>query len=230
MKSNVKKERLKALVEGLGRKYSEILHINLSKGEDEEIFKWFLASVLFGAPITEASVIKTFNCFRKHSVLTPERILETGWDDIVKILDEGGYARYDFKTADKLLEVVKNLMEKYEGSLTVLQSEVSDARDLEKRLKDLGKGVGDVTVGIFLRELRQVWRKADPNPTDLVVLAAENLKMVDEKATARSSLEQLKSFWSRNKVAGKSFVEFETALVRFGKDLRRKRRRSVLSS
>jgi len=221
---------LKALVEGLGREYSEILHIDLSKGEDEEVFKWFLASVLFGAPITENSVIKTFNCFRKHSVLSPERILETGWDGIVKILDEGGYARYDFKTADKLLEVVKNLMEKYEGSLTVLQSEASDAHDLEKRLKDLGKGVGDVTVGIFLRELRQVWKKADPNPTDLVVLAAKNLKIVDEKATARNSLEQLKSFWSKNKVAGKSFVEFETALVRFGKDLRRKQRRSVLSS
>lgn len=230
MKSNVKKERLKALVEELGRKYSEILNIDLSKGEDEEIFKWLLASVLFGAPITENSVIKTFNCFRKHSVLTPERILETGWDSIVKILDEGGYARYDFKTADKLLEVVKNLMEEYNGSLTVLQSEASDSHDLEKRLKDLGKGVGDVTVGIFLRELRQVWRKADPNPTDLVVLAAKNLKIVDEKATARSSFEQLKSFWSRNKVAGKSFVEFETALVRFGKDLRRKQRRSVLSS
>ena len=230
MKSNVKKERLKALVEELGRKYSEILHIDLSKGEDEEVFKWFLASVLFGAPITENSVIKTFNCFRKHSFLTPERILETGWDKIVKILDEGGYTRYDFKTADKLLEVMKNLMEEYGGSLTVLQSEASDARDLEKRLRELGKGVGNVTVGIFLRELRQVWEKADPNPTDLVVLAAKNLKIVDEETTARSSLEQLKNFWSKNKVAGKSFVEFETALVRFGKDLRRKQRRPVLSS
>jgi len=215
---------LKALVEELGWKYSEILRIDLSRGEDEEVFKWFLASVLFGAPITEASVIKTFNCFRKHSILTPERILETGWDGIVKILDEGGYARYDFKTADKLLEVVKNLMEEYGGSLTVLQSEASDARDLEKRLRELGKGVGNVTVGIFLRELRQVWEKADPNPTDLVVLAAKNLKIVDEETTARSSLEQLKNFWSKNKVAGKSFVEFETALVRFGKDLRRKQK------
>ena len=221
---------MKALVEELGWKYSEILRIDLSRGEDEEVFKWFLASVLFGAPITEASVIKTFNCFRKHSILTPERILETGWDGIVKILDEGGYARYDFKTADKLLEVVKNLMEEYGGSLTVLQSEASDARDLEKRLRELGKGVGNVTVGIFLRELRQVWEKADPNPTDLVVLAAKNLKIVDEETTARSSLEQLKNFWSKNKVAGKSFVEFETALVRFGKDLRRKQRRPVLSS
>jgi hypothetical protein len=32
----------------------------------------------------------------------------------------------------------------------------------------------------------------------------------------------LKSFWRKNKVAGKTFVNFETALLRFGKDLRRK--------
>ncbi|MCJ7633095.1 hypothetical protein MUP77_11975, partial [Candidatus Bathyarchaeota archaeon] len=63
-----------------------------------------LASLLFGAPITESSVVKTYNCFQKHGVLTPKQILKTGWDDLVKILDEGGYTRYDFKTADKLLE------------------------------------------------------------------------------------------------------------------------------
>jgi len=226
----MKHERLKALVEDLGQKYSEILGIDLSKGEDEEVFKWFLASVLFGAPIRETSVIKTFSCFRKHSVLTSKRILETGWDGLVKILDEGGYTRYDFKTADKLLEIMKNLMKKYDGSLTALHSEASDAHDLEKRLKDLGKGVGEVTVGIFLRELRYVWKKADPNPTDWVILAAKNLRIVDEKATARNTLEQLKNFWSKNKIAGKSFVEFEAALVRFGKDLRRKRKTVVLSS
>lgn len=226
----MKRERLKALVEDYGKRYPEILGIDLSKRKDEEIFKWFLASILFGAPIAETSVIKTFKCLQKHHVLTPKRILETDWDGLVKILDEGGYTRYDFKTADKLLEVMENLIEKYHGSLTVLHSEANDAHDLEKRLKDLGKGVGDMTVGIFLRELRFVWEKADPNPTDLVVLAAKDLGIVEEKAAGRAILEQLKDFWSKNKIVGKSFVDFETALVRLGKNLRRKRRSAVLSS
>lgn len=226
----MKLERLKALVKDYGQRYPEILGIDLSKRKDEEIFKWFLASILFGAPIAETSAIKTFKCFQKHHVLTPKRILETDWDGLVKILDEGGYTRYDFKTADKLLEVMENLIEKYHGSLTVLHSEANDAHDLEKRLKDLGKGVGDMTVGIFLRELRFVWEKADPNPTDLVVLAAKDLGIVEEKAAGRAILEQLKDFWSKNKIVGKSFVDFETALVRLGKNLRRKRRSAVLSS
>jgi hypothetical protein len=220
----MKKIDLKALVEDFGQRYSQILGIDLSNGKEEEIFKWFLASMLFGAPISESSAVKTFNCFQKYDVLTPRRILETGWEGLVRVLDEGGYTRYDFKTADKLVLVMQNLTEKYEGSLNSLCEEASDADDLEKTLKDLGKGVGDVTVSIFLRELRDVWEKADPNPTALVVLAAKNFRIIKNEADAKTALKQLKRFWFRNKISGKSFIDFETALFRVGKDLRRKQR------
>jgi len=223
----MKLEVLKALVENFGQKYSEILHIDLSSRKDEEIFKWFLASVLFGAPITEGAVIKTYNCFQKYDVLTPKQILQTGWDGLVRILDEGSYTRYDFKTADKLLEVMKNLTEKYNGSLNVLYNQAFDTEDLEKRLKDLGKGIGDVTVSIFLRELRDIWEKADPKPTTLVVLAAKNLGIIEKEAMAENVLKQLKDFWSKNKVAGKSFINLETALLRLGKDFCRKEKCAI---
>jgi endonuclease III len=222
---NMKRESLRALVENCGQRYSEILGIDLSEGEDAEIFKWFLASVLFGAPITETSVIKTCKCFQKYNVLTPRRIIQTGWDGLVKILDEGSYTRYDFKTADKLLEVMRNLVEKYNGSLTILYNEASDMHDLEKKLKALGKGIGDVTVSIFLRELRDVWEKADPEPTSLVVFAAKKLGII--KKESENPLKQLKDFWSKNKVEGASFINFETALLRLGKDCRRKRKRAA---
>ena len=224
----MKKEKLEALVEHFGRKYSEILGIDLSDAKEEEIFKWFLASILFGAPITENSVIKTFACFRKYNILTPNKILRTGWDGLVKVLDEGSYTRYDFKTADKLLEVMRNLTEKYGGSLAILSSEASDEQDLNKRLKELGKGIGDVTVSIFLRELRDVWDKANPEPTSLVVTAAEELGIIRIKKT-KDPLRQLKDFWSKNRIAGKSFINFETALLRLGKDSRRKRKRPMRS-
>ncbi len=223
----MKAEDVRALVESRGQKYSEILGIDISEGKEDEVFKWFLASLLFGAPMTESSVVKTYRCFQKHGVLTPKQILKTGWDDLVKILDEGGYTRYDFKTADKLLEVARNLTEKYSGSLCLIHSESSGAHDFENRLKNLGKGVGNVTVSIFLRELRAVWEKAEPNPTALVVLAAQELGIVKNDATAEEALEQLKAFWARNKIRRKSFVNFETALVRLGKGSRRKKRHSL---
>lgn len=217
----MKRKTVEALLERFGKRYSEVLGINLGSGKDEEIFKWFLASALFGAPITETSVIKTYNCFKNHGVLTPEKILKTGWDDLVKILDEGGYTRYDFKTADKLLEVVRNLNEKYCGSLDLLHRKAYDARDLDSRLKDLGRGIGDVTVNIFLRELRDIWEKAKPHPIGLVTSAAKNLGIVKDE-TAENALKQLKAFWAKNRIAGESFISFETALLRLGKNFCRK--------
>ncbi len=222
MKKIVKIENLEEFVERFGQRYSEILGIDLSAGKDEEIFKWFLASLLFGAPITESSVIKTYKCFEKKGVLTPKRILKTEWKGLVEILDDGSYTRYDFKTADKLLEVMENLIEKYGGSLNQIHSEASDARDLENRLKDLGKGIGDVTASIFLREMRDIWEKADPPPTSLEMLAAKESGLIEEGTTVQEALKQLKAFWAKHKVAGKSFVNFGTALVRLGKELRKK--------
>jgi len=219
----MEKKVLESLVKNYGERYSEILRINLTGKEDKEIFKWFLASVLFGAPIMESSVIKTYKCFEKQEVLTPNRILETGWDGLVEILDEGGYTRYDFKTADKLLEVMRNFVEKYNGSPNELHEEASDMRDLENRLKSLGKGIGDVTVRIFLRELRGIWKKAAPDPTALVVTAAKNLGVISNEAV-ENALEQLEHFWAENRVTGRSFVNFETALLRIGKNFCRKRR------
>jgi endonuclease III len=220
----MERKALESLVKDLGERYSEVLEINLASKDDKEIFKWFLASVLFGAPITETSVIKTYNCFKNHAVLTPKKILETGWNGLVQILDEGSYTRYDFKTADKLLEVMRNLNTRYGGSLNRLHDDAVDSLDLEKRLKGLGKGIGDVTVSIFLRDLRGIWRKADPRPTPLVILAAKRLGII-ETENPEQALRELKAFWRKNKIAGKSFVNFETALLRYGKALRRKERR-----
>jgi hypothetical protein len=115
-----------------------------------------------------------------------------------------------------------NLIEKYGGSLTRLHDQALDSRDLEKRIKELGKGIGNVTVSIFLRELRDIWSKADPYPTPMVVEAAKQLGIVDQNADPKDSLRQLKVFWSRNPVSGRSFVNFETALLRFAKDYVRK--------
>jgi len=222
----MEKKALESLVINLGDRYSEVLKINLASKDEKEIFKWFLVSVLFGVPITETSVIKTYSCFKKRGVLTPTKILETGWNGLVEILDEGSYTRYDFKTATKLLEVMGNLNTKYGGSLNRLHEDAADSLDLEKRIKELGKGIGDVTVSIFLRDLRGVWHKADPKPTPLVILAAKRLG-ITETENPEQALSELKAFWRKNKIAGKSFVNFETALLRYGKDLRRKERRRL---
>lgn len=221
-----KKGVIKTLIENIGGSFSRSLGIDLSDADSQEIFKWFFASLLFGARISEPIVVNTYREFESKDVLSPEEILQTGWDGLVEILDAGGYVRYDFKTATKLLEIMETLKDEYNGDLNALHRQSESSGDLERRLQKLGKGIGPVTVNIFLRELRGIWRKADPLPQELAVLAASNLGLVKTKKS-REVLGELKRLWQRGGVKGWSFPDFESALVRLGKDWCRKKRCGV---
>ena len=211
------KDKLKSLVKKGGGSFSLALGIELRRGESEEIFKWFLASILFGARIGESIVIKTYQEFDKRGVLTPEKILQTGWDGLVEILDAGGYVRYDFKTATKLLEVMSALVERYQGNLNRLHMQASDPRDLERKLMNLGKGIGKVTVNIFLRELRGIWEKAQPQLQALAQLAAERLGLLP-KPLPQEPLAWLMEKWIAEGGSAADFPSLESSLVRLAKD------------
>ncbi|RLE81826.1 MAG: hypothetical protein DRJ51_03000 [Thermoprotei archaeon] len=205
------------MLEKLGERYTKMLEIDVDSGKDEELFKWLLASILYGSFLPEKIATRTYLEFRKRGVLTPQAILNAGWEGLVEILDSGGYVRLDFKTAYKLSEVSKNLIKWYDGSLNKLHEKAQDSLDLENRIKALGKGVGHVTTCIFLRELREVWPKADPSLTKLEILAASNLGLISSK-DPRQAVQELRNFWERNKVPGFNFISFETAILRLGKD------------
>ncbi|MGA9348739.1 MAG: hypothetical protein WBW48_08045 [Anaerolineae bacterium] len=208
---------IRALLDRMGGRFSVALGIHLDQGDSQEVFKWFLASILYGARISETIANNTYREFERNGVLSPDRILKAGWDGLVLFLDLGGYVRYDFKTATKLLEVMAALKERFDGDLNVLHAQAQSPHDLEQKLMGLGRGIGPVTVNIFLRELRDVWEKADPLPQDLAVMTARNLGLIqaDER---REVLSELRSVWKRQALPGWSFADFESALVRLGKD------------
>ncbi|MCX8182551.1 MAG: hypothetical protein N3D12_05480 [Candidatus Methanomethyliaceae archaeon] len=185
-----------------GQPYSEMLSIDLEEG-DRAYFEWFLAAFLYSKPIREESATKTFRLFKKYGLTDPESLLKAGWDRIVEVLDEGGYTRYDFSTADRLIEICNTLLKEYDGSLSTLHEVADDSKDLEDRLKSLGKGIGPVTVSVFLRDMRKVWKKVDPQPTPRVMEAMRTLKISDLDEFARDfNLDR---------------VELETALHRYSR-------------
>ena len=151
--------------------YSKELDLDLSKSGER--FKWFLASVLFAKRISADIAKKTFCEFEQEELATPEALMNAGWDNIVTVLDAGGYTRYDFSTATNLLAIAKKLKEEY-GDLEKLYSVAQDSADLEKRLLDF-RGVGPVAVNIFLRELRGTWQKADPKPSPMAMETAAKI-------------------------------------------------------
>lgn len=196
--------RLKEFVELYGQPFSEALGIDLKSRRPEELSKWFLASILYSKPIRESTATITYQTFEADAVVTASKILETGWEGLVSLLDEGGYTRYDFSTATKLLEVFGNLQKKYGGDLNRLYEAAANGDDLEERIRALGKGIGATTVSVFLRDMRRGWTKAHPEPSPLVKLAMKEL-----------GIDDLNSFAKRKRL---DVVRLETALLRLGKD------------
>ncbi len=211
------------LVERNGGRYASALGIDLASSDSAERFKWFLAAVLYGTRISGVLATRTWHEFAARGVLSPDRIAATGWSGLVFILDAGGYVRYDYKTATKLLEASASLLNDYGGSLDALHDAATGPRDLESRIKTLAKGIGDVTAGIFLRELRGYWNKAEPMLSPLAFRAATALGYL-RRGTLDPvrALPRLRQQWAADEQPPGSFADFESALVREGLRLRRR--------
>lgn len=157
--------------------YSEELEIDLAQRRDRAYFLWFLASILFGARISETTAKNTYRSFFRHDLTSPQKIIGAGWHFLVDpVMREGGYVRYDGRKSTQVLRDCEALIGNYRGSLSRLHDLAQDARDLERELLTF-YGIGPVTVNIFLRELRPYWSKADPEPLSIVKDLAKRLSV-----------------------------------------------------
>ena len=131
------------------------LRIDLASKNEEELFKWFLACLLFGKPIQAEIAERAYQEFVAARLTRPDAILRAGWDKLVRLLDRAHYVRYDFSTATKLLEVSQELKSRY-GRMTNLLFQARTASELSRKLQEF-KYVGPVTARIFLRDVRPIW-------------------------------------------------------------------------
>lgn len=123
--------------------------------KERELFKWFLASYLFGRRIQQDVARQTWEVFMKHGVDTPKKIAEQSSQQLVNLLGEGSYRRYDESTARHMLDMARTLVRDYHGKLLNMYDECKDDKDFMKQLQRL-KGVGPKTAEIFMREAQPV--------------------------------------------------------------------------
>lgn len=118
--------------------YSEELGIDLAEHSDADCFLWFLASLLFGARISEKIAKNTFLTFVRRGLTSPSKIIDAGWDFLVNpIMREGGYVRYDGRKSTQILRDCHALLADYRGSLNLLHEMARDPCDLEARSQRL---------------------------------------------------------------------------------------------
>jgi hypothetical protein len=215
-------EGLGDLLARLGGRYAGELGIDLKAGPEARQ-QWFLAAILFGARISGQLAARTYRVLAVRGVFSPQAVLAQGWERLVELLDEGGYARYDYKTATKLLKVMASLQEGYQGDLERLHAAAQNPADLEARLQALAPGIGPATVNIFLRELRGIWPKAAPAWSPLARHAALALGWLAPGLDDQEALKALEDAWRARPAPGYDFADLEAALVRRGLELRRAR-------
>jgi hypothetical protein len=211
------------LLAELGGGYSSNFEIDLASMRSEEVFKWFLASLLLGESINEDIATKTYREFLKARILSPQAILGTGREGLVKVLNKIDYGAYAIKIASELIEVAEALMDKYQGDMNHLHFYAKDERDLGKRLRELSKGIKPTTVRMFLREMRDLWEKAEPPITKTAIIASKNLQLL-QVTNGAQALEELRVMWEKKGEARGRFSDFEVALSILGKNYCKQKR------
>ncbi len=191
------------LAKKFGKPFSTVLSIDLSEG-DPAYAKWLLASILYSRPMPEEAPIGAYETLEHRGQTSPVAIVDTGWDQLVKVLEKNGYTRYDFSIASEIIDAFKDLLKRYDGKLSRLYDSSEDSKDLERRVKGLGRGLGPVAVSVFLRDMRAVWPKADPEPAPKVKELMSTLGIDDLKEYAREHDIDL--------------VRLETALCRYTRE------------
>lgn len=143
------------LVERLGGRFSTEAGIDVDGGV-HEVERWFLASTLFGTRISAAIAVRTYRVLDGAGVSTIDDAGRRSWDELVALLDEGGYARYGFRTASRLLALSAAVSERHPEGIARFGAQARQLDELVVALDAL-PGWGPTTIGAFLRELRGVW-------------------------------------------------------------------------
>lgn len=135
---------------------AEDLGIDVTRGE-VELFKWFVASFLFGKRIQRDIAAEAYRVLvERNQLYTPRKLRDCGQRRLVQLLGQARYVRYDESTATRLLKLGDKLLAEYDGRLGRLR-ELGVTRDgVEKHLLAF-EGVGPKTVEIFMREAARVW-------------------------------------------------------------------------
>lgn len=193
-------------MDAYGGRTSRAFGIDVDAG-DGEIERWFLAATLFGHRISATIVEQTFREFDQAGVARIDQIRERSWENLVDLLDIGGYVRYDFRTATRLQKLAGRMHERYGGRVATIARKARGYPELRDALDAL-PGWGPVTVGIFLRDLRGVWPDAEPPLDPRAVEAAGHLGLL---AGAAEPLAQVAGI---ARAAGMDPRDLEGGLVR----------------
>ncbi|MEU0134035.1 endonuclease [Streptomyces sp. NPDC006296] len=152
---------LDALLERHGTTYAAEAGIRL-RDTPQPLYQLLVLSHLLSARIRAGIAVTAARALFAHRLSTPRRMADAAWQERVDALGEGGYRRYDERTATQLGDGALLLLDVYGGDLRRLRREAGgDPGLLEAALRRF-PGIGPAGADIFLREVQTVWPGTTP--------------------------------------------------------------------
>ena len=168
---------VRALLDRHGRTYAEELKIDVAKGTPSALFRLLCAATLMSARIGSPIAVEAARNLVRRGWRSPKKLAESTWEQRVKALNEAGYTRYQERTATMLGDLTEHLLDRYGGDLRKLREEAGRDPKAERRLLKQFKGLGDVGVDIFFREVQVAWDELVPFADRRALDAAGRLKL-----------------------------------------------------
>lgn len=119
---------------------------------DEELFRWLVACLLFGARIRQEVAADAFRALSADGDLTPERLAGADRQHLVEVLGGAGYRRYDETKAGELIRLGQDVVDRYGGRLSALPEGAETPKERRARLQQFS-GIGPTASDIFLRDV-----------------------------------------------------------------------------
>jgi hypothetical protein len=167
----------RALLDRHGRTFADELGIDVAKGTPAPFFRLICAATLMSARINSSIAVEASRTLAKRGWRSPRKLAGSTWDQRVEALNEAGYARYQERTATMLGELTDHLLGRYRGDLRRLRDEADRDPETERRLLKEFKGLGDVGVDIFFREVQVAWEELAPFAGERALDAARRLEL-----------------------------------------------------
>lgn len=175
MERSETKQKVKKLLDKYGYLFSKEAGIKVEKGTPSELFKWLCASKLYSARISsEISTNAAKNLVRKK-YSTPQKMKNSTWEERVKGLNEAHYTRYQERTSTFLGDTAEKVVNEFNGDIRKIREKAGKDPKKERKLLKEFKGIGDVGVDVFFREVQTSWKELYPFADKKALKAAKKI-------------------------------------------------------
>lgn len=132
------------------------LGIDIADQNQHGLYKWLLASFLLGKRIRSSVALQAYRILvDQHGLDTPAKLGQCPHRELVRLLGQAGYARYDESTARRLRVLGARLAAELATQLHALGGGSQGLQEIERWLLTF-EGIGPKTLEIFMREARAV--------------------------------------------------------------------------